>query len=158
VAVFTVRVTGAKKIRAELDRRRKRTADGSTRRIQLVAADLLRRSRALAPIWRGDLIASSQVRRTGRGSVKGTTVEYGTGHAVFAHETVSATGQLGISAGGSTKFGIGRRTAQKPRTEDGPPGGKFLSRPLRRHGRRYQRFILEGGKSDVEGEPGLGGL
>lgn len=150
MAYFRVRVTGARKIRLELDRRRKRVADGTARRVDQVAADLLRRSRALAPIWTGDLIDSSRVVKTGTGKIKNRSVEYGTDHAVFAHETISSTGQLGISAGGSTQYGIGKRTAEKPRTSDGPPGGKFLERPYRRHHKRYQKFLLNGGKADIE--------
>ena len=76
-------------------------------------------------------------------------VLYGTSHAIFAHETISSTGQLGLTAGGSTRFGIGPLTAMKPATEHGPPGGKFLERPWRAKKRDYMRFLLRGGKADT---------
>ena len=135
---FEIDIRGARTVQANLRRAGlfgRKAADKFAREI---AADLLARSQAIAPVFRGELVATGQVIST-RG---GYTVAYGTDHAVFAHEVISPTGEPGLTAGGTLRYGVGPITLRKPATEDGPAGGKFLERPFNRSRRQMPRSFF----------------
>lgn len=127
MAAFTIRILGVATVRRNVERARRNSALGTSRALSLVAADLLERSNALAPILTGALIRSGRV--TGSGFVRG--VSYGTNHGVFAHEQITPAGPRNLGPISSTK----------PATADGPVGGHFVTRPFDRNAQAYIKFI-----------------
>ena len=119
------KVLGAELIRKRLDRmvRNSRGTVGSD--MDLIASDLLERAANLAPVLTGDLIRSGRIlRRPGRNIRR--IVSFGTDHAIFTHEG---------------HYNLGMISRQKPATEDGKVGRKYLSRPLVRNQKAYIQLV-----------------
>ena len=99
--------------------------DATSDAMDEAADDLLLRSQLLCKIDEGDLLASGTVAYRNRKDTYLRIVYYDTPYAVRQHEC--------------TEMGLGPKTKAKPSSPlgDGKPGRKWLTRPFRRHRKRY---------------------